>query len=260
MLPKTQITSLSLGGGIQSTALALLLEAGIASPKPDLAVFADTMAEPPHVYETIAWLKPQLSFPILTPHNNLAAATWQQAYNLPSPGHPTGDGYMDIPIYRKNTLSTRQCTANFKIRAIKHTILDFAGLPPHRLAVKALMGISLDEVSRVKDSREKYITHVYPLIDLRFSRGDCQAYLDRHFPNHPTGRSACYFCPFRSTAEWDDLRKRYPNLYADALALDRQLQSKGKSLHRTLNLEKAMQARAAQAELWPNECEGHCGV
>jgi len=43
---------LSLGAGVQSSALALMLEnKDINYPMPDFAVFADTQSEPQEVYE-----------------------------------------------------------------------------------------------------------------------------------------------------------------------------------------------------------------
>ena len=65
-MPK-HVVVLSLGAGIHSTALAIMLERetlpGFA--KPDWAIFADTMSESPHTYETLDWLQPLLSFPII---------------------------------------------------------------------------------------------------------------------------------------------------------------------------------------------------
>ena len=55
---KPAIRSLSLGAGVQSTVLALLADRGeYGLPKPDVAVFADTGWEPPHIYEHLDWLQ-----------------------------------------------------------------------------------------------------------------------------------------------------------------------------------------------------------
>jgi hypothetical protein len=47
---------LSLGAGVQSTALALMAAHGIAGPMPDCAIFADTGWEPKSVYAHLRWL------------------------------------------------------------------------------------------------------------------------------------------------------------------------------------------------------------
>ena len=55
---------LSLGAGVQSSTLALMMEKGLA-PKPDYAIFSDTQGEPKQVYEWLKWLTKQLSKTIL---------------------------------------------------------------------------------------------------------------------------------------------------------------------------------------------------
>ncbi len=57
------ITVLSLGGGVQSTALALMAEAGLIE-KPVAAIFSDTVDESPKLYAHIEWIRAQVSFPI----------------------------------------------------------------------------------------------------------------------------------------------------------------------------------------------------
>ena len=54
---------LSLGAGVQSTTLALMIEKG-EIPMVDCAIFADVGAEPKLVYEHLDWLEKQLSYPI----------------------------------------------------------------------------------------------------------------------------------------------------------------------------------------------------
>ena len=55
---------LSLGAGVQSSVLALMAAQEEITPMPDFAVFADTQAEPPHVYEWLKWLETKLPFPV----------------------------------------------------------------------------------------------------------------------------------------------------------------------------------------------------
>ena len=51
---------LSLGAGVQSSTLALMIEKG-EIPMVDAAIFADTMGEPKAVYTHLNWLEKQLS-------------------------------------------------------------------------------------------------------------------------------------------------------------------------------------------------------
>jgi hypothetical protein len=59
--------------------------------------------------------------------------------------------------------------------------------------VQQLLGISLDEYQRMKQSDVQYIQNQYPLIDKRMTRSDCKQWLLSHgLPIPP--RSACVFC------------------------------------------------------------------
>ena len=63
------LTVLSLGGGVQSSVMALMASRGAFDRTPDCAIFADTRWEPPSVYEHLEWLKDQLSFPLYVVDN-----------------------------------------------------------------------------------------------------------------------------------------------------------------------------------------------
>ena len=65
---------LSLGGGVQSTTLALLALRG-ELPFPEAAVFADTGWEPPAVYDNLAWLREQLADRLLGPGGRTRAVS-----------------------------------------------------------------------------------------------------------------------------------------------------------------------------------------
>ncbi len=54
---------LSLGAGVQSTTIALMIEKG-ELPMVEGAVFSDTGGEPKDVYDHLAWLEKQLSYPV----------------------------------------------------------------------------------------------------------------------------------------------------------------------------------------------------
>ena len=54
---------ISLGAGVQSTAMALLAHHKEIKP-PDYAVFADTGWEPQAVYDHLDWLESYLNFPV----------------------------------------------------------------------------------------------------------------------------------------------------------------------------------------------------
>ena len=224
---RKHVVVLSLGAGIQSTALALLLdqEALAGCPKPQWAIFADTRAEPPHVYETLDWLQERLSYPVVrTTWNDLAKNTWKAITGMPVPerGHHQ-PGYIDVPVFSEAGIGRRQCTGSYKIKPIKQEIRRLAESAPPKLTATQYLGISTNETRRAKPAREAWITNRFPLIEHGFTRMDCALWLDRHHQGHPVRRSACYFCPYHTAAEWREIAELYPNLYADALAMDRQM-------------------------------------
>ena len=264
------IVALAFGGGVQTAALALMLEAGdVDAPRPDVAIFADTGAEPPHVYETLDWIRPMLSYPlVVTSLADLYQDTMDSAAGRPVP-HMRSEGkiHVDIPAFYHGQITPRQCTSQYKIAPIHRAVRAWAGERPPRLHVQQYMGISTDESHRMKDSRLQYIQHVYPLVDAGLTRADCRDYLAAHHPGHPVGKSSCFFCPFHGPAEWRSLATRYPELAERAADMDDTLrQSMGISLTRQQGgLRRYLVELSAQQALplgdgWGNECEGHCGL
>ena len=63
------LTVISLGGGVQSSVMALMASGGAFDRVPDCAIFADTRWEPPSVYEHVEWLAGQLRFPVYVVDN-----------------------------------------------------------------------------------------------------------------------------------------------------------------------------------------------
>ena len=167
----------------------------------------------------------------------------------------------------------RQCTSDYKIVPIRRKVRELAGLTrrrsPDAPVVEQWIGISLDEVVRMKPSREAWQINRWPLIEQRMSRRDCLAWLRRHdYPEPP--KSACIGCPFHDDARWRFMRDHDTDAWIDAVEVDRAIRSglrgiRGQVfLHRSgVPLDRADLSTAAdhgQLDLWPNECEGMCGV
>lgn len=134
------------------------------------------------------------------------------------------------------------------------------------------VGISLDEIGRVKESRDPWCRNRWPLIEARMHRNDCLNWMQKNgYPKPP--RSACVYCPFHNDIEWRRLRDDEPQEFARAVQFERDLQT-GKSnsenfkttpyLHRQLvPLDKVnfdTEEDRGQGNLFENECEGMCGV
>ena len=244
--------------------------------RPDVAVFADTKAEPPHVYETLGWLEARVDFPILRRSaGDLWRDTWRGllAIGVETKRRPAGVQNFDLPVFGSDDgLAPRRCTRDYKIDVIKRTIRQFAEADPPHLQVLQYVGISKDESYRIKPSRERYITIDYPLAQEGWTREDCIKWMNLRYPNAPVGRSSCFFCPYHSLDEWRFIRHFYPDLYNEALALEQAFNNVPVgpfSLSRPPGLVQAMAARDMQGEFpldtdgrdhFGNECEGMCGV
>ena len=101
---RTNVVALSLGGGVQSTVLAFLLDRGLLPgyPKPDLAVFADTQWEPRPVYDSIEWLKAELSYPVVV---TTAGNLQEDAYGFRD--HSGYAEFTDLPLYTSSGIMKR---------------------------------------------------------------------------------------------------------------------------------------------------------
>ena len=260
---------LSFGGGVQTTALALMLERGDVLPgaeRPDVAIFADTGAEPRHVYETIEWLRERVSYPVLVERaqGDLERDVRDQLAGVSNWRHksPRPD-QCDLPVFGvRGGMVQRQCTTAYKVDVIKRGICGFYGKPATAFRageVVQYIGISWDEAIRMKDSRVQYIRNSWPLVDGRWTRSGCWEWLEEEYPGHPAGRSACYFCPFHSVGEWRELKRRYPELWERSLDLDGVLRGAGMTLFKP-GVQSAVELQGDFGEGWGNECEGHCGV
>jgi hypothetical protein len=262
---------LSLGAGVQSTTLALMAAHGVIGPMPDAAIFADTGWEPDAVYEHLDWLSGGnvLPFPI---HRVSAMDLRKHVLDRAT---ETEGRYISVPYFLGDGgMGRRQCTREAKIAPIRKEIRRMLGVPKGHKAtafrVEQWIGISTDEMQRMAIARENWITHRWPLIEARMSRGDCLAWLDRHgYPIPP--KSSCIGCPFHNDAFWRAMQKDDPAAFADAVEVDRSLRARGpvrgmrsnEYMHRSCQpLEDIdFEARTTGPQIdFLDECSGVCGT
>ena len=91
------LTVISLGGGVQSSVMALMASAGAFDRTPDCAIFADTRWEPPSIYDHLDWLEGQLRFPLYVVDNGRSLREDVKALT----NHSGSPHYIDIPVYLK---------------------------------------------------------------------------------------------------------------------------------------------------------------
>lgn len=273
------IQLLSLGAGVQSSTLALMAARGEVGPMPQAAIFADTQAEPASVYQWLDWLEKQIPFPV---YRVTSGSLTEEALRLRK--NKTGRDYVKslIPAYvfspeGKKGLLGRKCTADFKVKPIMRLARKLGQVPRACKQIKVVqwIGISLDEVHRMKPSRDKWAGIRWPLIEKEMTRNDCLNWMRRNgYPEPP--RSACIYCPFHSDHEWKRLRDKEPDEWLKAVKFDYDLRAIFKKetgvsalrgtayLHASgVPLDKAELGDIPdknQLSLFGNECEGLCGV
>lgn len=201
------LRAISLGAGVQSTTLALMAAHGEIGPMPDCAIFADTGWEPRAVYGHLQWLSSGnvLPFPVLVRRRHgpdlgelcIRMARGEHKREA-SPPYFTGNPDGMLP---------KHCSVEFKRRVVARAQRDLLGEGfVHGAAgqVEVWLGISTDEMQRMKDAPNKWQWNRFPLIEARMSRRDCLAWLSRNgYPKAP--KSACIFCPFHTDSQWREL-------------------------------------------------------
>lgn len=263
---------LSLGAGVQSTTLLLMMLEG-EIPKADHVIFADTGWEPKGVYKHLQYLEGLMRDANLSFHKVSAG-------NIREDFLTDGKRYASMPLHMigedgKRGMVRRQCTAEYKLKPLMQKQRELAGLAKgqrckeHRITT--VIGISYDEVQRMRDPEFSWIRHDYPLIDRRITRQDCIDWCEkRGYPKPP--RSACIGCPFKNQDEWR-LLKSMPEEWADAVAFDEAIRSvphlvaryRGTPyLHKSAVPLTEVDLRTDEElgiqSLFDQECEGMCGL
>jgi 3'-phosphoadenosine 5'-phosphosulfate sulfotransferase (PAPS reductase)/FAD synthetase len=279
---KLNLRVLSLGAGVQSSTLALLIEKGKV-PMVNCAIFADTQAEPKEVYNWLEYLKTQIkSYPI-------HIVTWRnlkQDILDASEGNYKG---FPAPFFTKNIktnkkgLLMRQCTSDYKIKPVIKKIRDLLNVGhkkrvPKDTKVELLMGISSDETYRMKANRLPYIQNQYPLIDIKFTRQTCLNWLKQN--NYDLApRSACIFCPYHSNEEWSRIKNKNKEEWEEIVKIDTAIRNQNRFKKNNVGSDKLKDELYLHRDCKPineidfstkknnqmdfgfnNECEGMCGV
>lgn len=193
---------LGLSGGKDSAALAIYLRDNY----PDIHkrveyFFTDTGAELQEVYDFLDKLEAYLGKEIkrLSPERDFEH--WLKLHNnyLPSPRQ-------------------RWCTRMMKIKPFE----AFVGDDP----VVTYIGIRADENREGYVSQKDTIQAVFPFIEDGLIRADIFKILEDTvgIPEYYRwrSRSGCYFCFFQRQDEWLGLKREHPDLFADAVRIERE--------------------------------------
>lgn len=273
-IDNAEMRIISLGAGVQSSVMALMAAKGELE-MPDAAIFADTQWEPQGVYDHLEWLEKQLPFPVhrVTKGDirEMSLETVEDAVYRPS-----------IPLFvasPQKSMAPRQCTAQFKIIPIRQKVRDLMGLKkyehiPKKSVIENWIGITRDEIHRVKPSRIKWLPSRWPLIEKNMTRHDCNLWWQENYPDRPPlTKSACIGCPFKGDDQWRDMRDNDPDGWSDLIDFDNSLRSGKRDAfgmkfstyvhHSRQPMETADLSTPqdkGQLDLFGEECEGMCGV
>jgi hypothetical protein len=210
----------SYGGGTQSIAIAVLVAEG-KLPKPEIAVIADTGREASETWEyTDRWVRPMLHAVGVEIHVIPHSLALVDLYG------GADDDSLLIPAFTKNSALPTYCSAEWKRDPVARYLRTLGYGPAH--PVRTWIGISVDEISRMKPSRVKWQEYYHPLIwDMRMRREHCREVVEKAgLPAPP--KSSCWMCPFRRNAQWRHLRDNYPADFEKACQLDEEIRSKDK--------------------------------
>lgn len=224
---------LSLGAGVQSTAILLASAKGIL-PKIDYAIFADTGWEPQSVYEHLDRIEKEIAEPAGIKIFRVSVG------NIRNDILDESKEFLQIPVYAlKNNgnkvMGIRQCTNIYKVRPVCDKVRELLGAEKFpngsvgrlkwNIKTDLQIGISVDEIERAKPSKYKYLNHTFPLLDLGWTRQDCLNFLNEHgYSNTP--KSSCIGCPFKSNLQWSELKLNDSVSWDDAVFVDESIRNK----------------------------------
>ena len=234
-----QLTVLSYGGGQDSATILHRIDSDrkfrqTYAPKRLLIILSGTGNEPPDTAAYVEYTEDLcrrrgLEFVHLTPDFGFHRGNWQSLQHFYKAKTTCGS-----KAYPKS------CTDALKISVIYRFLETWLGreygMPVGRKQgirafaarygpIRVLLGIAAGEEKRIgaptggTDWMSTCLERRYPLIELRWDRGACQAYLRAiGRPVHPP--SNCVYCPFKSEIEILWTARRYPAAFAEWVAIE----------------------------------------
>lgn len=216
----------SYGGGTQSTAALVLAARG----KIDFPNFVFANVGEQSEARTIRYVR-EVALPFATAHG----IRLEEVRRVDRAGVPVMELYdrvmsarykgVQIPMHLSNGAPARRhCTVDYKI-----TVLDrWQKARGATIANPAIVGIGIswDEIQRMRTARDgdaRII--VYPLIDLRLTRSDCETIIRDAGLAQP-GRSACFYCPYKTQSGWQRMRHEEPDLFGKAVVMEAYMDTK----------------------------------
>lgn len=115
-----------------------------------------------------------------------------------------------VPLFGDRGGRLKQaCTAKYKIAAVRQE-LRRRGVRRARVA----LGLTFDEIHRIKDSDVKWATNWWPLIEMRLRKYQCRKELERRGIPYLMS-SECDHCPHKDFARWQRSSEKTISLAED---------------------------------------------
>ena len=205
----------SCGGGTQSGAIAVLIGSG-KLPRPDICFMTNTGREKSGTWPFVEnFIRPQLAKVgaelVIIKASDFGGGSLfggEEGTTVLMPGFTTLNGSVGkfSPF----------CSGSWKTH-IGERYLRSLGVEKARNWI----GISLDEMRRVRKQHRPWLELWYPLIfGVRMFRYQCVELIRSTGWLGPIPHSACYMCPNMGNAEWIEMKLNWPEDFAAACAVE----------------------------------------
>lgn len=264
------IDVISLGAGKQSSYMLLSALQGNYKYYPNLVVFSDTGCEPQYVYNYLDWLENYTMTNFGMPIARVAQGNLMNDVIEYVRGNRKRVSMLPLRMKKDGLIDDgilpRQCTSDYKIAPLRRFLQKYRKLKGENERIRLWIGISLDEVERIKDSPVKYIEHYYPLIENRITIDQIVNWFKINNLPEP-GKSACLICPFHSFDYWSMLKRFQKDDFETACKFDDLIREYPGLKRRTYLSNQLRPLRdvdfSKHPSLFPDlieECHGMCGL
>jgi hypothetical protein len=200
----------SYGGGVQSIAILVLIAQG-KLPKPELAIMANTGRERSSTWRYLErYARPlmdEIGLPLVMAGRNLATVDLY-AHN----------GDLLLPCFTRTGKLPTFCSSEWKTFVVRRKLRELGYGPKNPVIM--WLGMSLDEVHRLRMSDKKWIKNHWPLCcDCKLRRHECLIEIEKFGLPEPT-QSSCWTCPQMRNPEWMDMKMNDPGDFREAIQLD----------------------------------------
>jgi hypothetical protein len=226
-LPNPALRAISNGLGIQSLTMIYLADRGLIGPRPSVAINGDPDDEQTSAKDNLRFLLSDNTRPRDIDVIVRQDASLKQEFDDAIAGKRKR--FSNPPFFIRKPdgsrgILTRGCTQDYKIRPVRRELRKLLGKSPRaRMGkdpiVELWIGITRDEAHRAAPSHMPWIYNRHPLLEIGWSRRDCERWLKKEF-GQSFGRSGCIRCPFRSDYEWAVMQRDYPDDFEEACLAD----------------------------------------